>query len=682
MPTRNATILAASAALAVALLIHPTPAHAGTYTVHTCHTPTGTLTGTAGWTSTASTPIEGQDSGTATSCTSQNASLRLQFGVAQLPVAPSRSTSWAFSAPTATHISSVSLFRTFTLGWPVIAGRYNRPYVYDAWHDADTAENQLDFALPPFNSDTTGTEYPESFDRSAVSWASLHVRLSCWGLVGSLDCGPFPAQVVISRAAIGLADERAPEGEATGGTLTGPDAVRGVAGLSLHATDQGGGVYRVALSVDGDEVQWHVLDAGGGTCTDVEPANDDDYEFGTARPCPLDATGAAQLDTASLRDGQHTIRATVEDAGGNATVVFDRTVQTHNAPIGTAAPSLAGQTSVGGQLTAAPGQWDGAPTGYDHRWLRCDADGAGCAPIAGATGPTYVLGDQDAYHRIRIEITAENGSGAASARSAPSALVADAAGHTAPSGHGGGGAQAGGNGSGPGGIQGAVNPLGGLPGHVANGDAASAHARISAAFPRADGSTVRRVRIAATRRTTIVGRLTDAWGIGIGGAELGAAWRVAGRDWVARPGVRTGIDGRFVYVLPPGPTRDVRFTYFAYSDSRAVELSNVVHADVQAPLTIRADHRHVSGARVVRLDGRVGGGSIPRGGLLVTLQGYQAGWGWRAFRTVRTDRDGRWSTRYRFRLTAGTFGFRALLPHQAAFPYASSRSQGVYVVVS
>ncbi len=603
---------------------------------------------------------------------------------------------WTFAAPTGTHIDSVSLRRTLQLGWPVVAGSYDEPYLYDVWHDSDVSDNQVESELPPWNGDTSGTDFPASLDVDRVWWGSLSVRLSCW-TIGSLDCGPFPAQVTISRATIGLTDDEAPDGGVTGGALAGADPVRGVASLTLHATDSGGGVYRAALSVDGDVVARRVLDAAGGSCADVDSANDDPYEFGTSQPCPLSADGELGFDTATLRDGAHAVHATVEDAGGNATVVYDGTVETHNAPVNTALPALSGTTTVGAQLTAAPGQWDGSPSGYDHRWLRCDADGADCTPVAGATGVTYPLTDGDAYHRMRVEVTAANGSGSSVARSAPTAIVADGAGRTAPppdqGGAGGGtagGAGTGGSGAGStggggadaGGIQGIANPLGGLPGHVGNGAQATAHAHLDVAFQRADGGTAHRIRLPYGRRATIVGRLVGADGTVIAGARLGAAWRLPGRGWAARPGVRTGADGRFVYVLPAGPSRDVRFTYFAYSDSRTVELSNAVHVDVPAPLAIHLDRHRISGARVVRLSGRVGGGSIPRGGLLVTLEGYQRGWGWRAFRTVRTDRNGRWSTRYRFRLTHGRFGFRALLPHQDGHPYATGRSGGVYVVVT
>jgi hypothetical protein len=670
------------------LAIHPSIAFAGTYTVHTCETPTGTFTGNGGWTSATGFTVAGYDEGSSTPCLSPGASSSLQFGASGLPVSAGSWLSWDFVAPEDTAINSYDLERAFNLGWPIIARVANRSYLLQIWHDADANAGLLDFKKPLQAGQTLFQALPSAIEGDDVSWSSLHVGLSCWAVVGSLDCGPFPAQVTISRASIGLTDTEAPEGMETGGALAGIDPVRGVASMSVHASDDGGGVYRVALIVDGDEVARHVVADPDRSCADAEPGNDDPYEFGTSQPCPLVADGSVQLDTATLRDGQHTVHVTVEDAGGNQAVIFDGIVQTHNAPINAGAPTLTGQASVGAQLNAGHGQWDGAPSGFDHRWLRCEADGTDCTPVAGATGTAYMLTAADAYHRMATDVTAENGSGASTARSAPSAIVVDAAGRTTPpsmpGAPGAGGSDAGGGTTSPapGGIQGIVNPLGQLPGHVANGDNASVHARVEVAFQRDGGSTAKRIRTSHGRRITIVGRLTDPSGTGIGGARLGATSRIVGRGWVVRAEVRTGPDGRFVYVLPAGPSRDVRFTYFAYSDSHAVELSNVVHADVLAPLTIRADRRRVTGTRVVGLSGHVGGGSIPRAGLLVTLEGYQRGWGWRTFRTVRTDRKGNWSTQYRFRLSEGRFGFRALVPHQGRFPFVTSRSSGVFVVVS
>jgi hypothetical protein len=692
MPTRRFLIAAlVPLAALILLVIHPPIAFAtGTYTVHTCETPTGTFTGSGGWTSAASVSLAGYDAGSVTPCESVGTMSSLQFGGSGLLVKVGSWLSWDFVTPDDTSINSYELARGFNLGWPVIARAANRSYLMQVWHDDDANAGLLDFKKPLQSDQTLVQQLPVAISADDVSWNSLHVSLRCWELIGSLDCGPFPAQVTISRAAIGLTDTEAPSGFQTGGELASLGPVRGTARLLVHATDAGGGVYRVALSIDGGAATNSVLDDADGACADVEPSNVDPYEFGTPQPCPLDVDGAMQLDTATLRDGQHTVHVSVEDAGGNRSVIYDGIVETHNAPINAIAPTIVGQSSVGGQLSAGSGQWDGAPNGYDHRWLRCEADGSDCTPVAGASGSAYTLTDADAYHRMQVEVTAANGSGSSTARSALSAPVADAAGHTAPpSILGGGGAGGGGTGGGggggtsdPGGIQGIVNPLGQLPGHVANGDNATTHATLTAAVQRADGGTAHTVRIEHGRRIAIVGRLTDASGAGIGNARLGAAWRIVGRGWVSRPGMRTGTDGRFVYVLPPGPSRDVRFTYFAYSDSHAVELSNVVRVDALAPLTIRADRTRVAGDHVVRLSGHVGGGSIPRAGLLVTLQGFQRGWGWRAFRTVRTDRRGGWSTRYRFHASAGRFGFRAVVPHQGRFPFATSRSAGVFVVLS
>jgi hypothetical protein len=669
-------------ALLALLTIHPQIAFAtGTYTVHTCKTPSGRFTGSSGWTSATSVSLAGYDAGSTTPCDSPGSSAGLQFGGSGLLVKVGSWLSWDFQAPDDTSINSYELARAFNLGWPVISRMANRSYLLQIWHDDDPNAGLIDFKKPVQSGETLVQPVPVDDSTEGVRWGSLHVSLRCWELVGSLDCGPYPAQVTISRAAIGLADPFAPTAFQTGGELAGIGPVRGAARLLIHAEDSGGGIYRTMLAVDGDQVSNTVLDDNGGSCADVEPSNDDAYEFGTPQPCPLTVDGAVQLDTRALRDGQHTVHVSVEDAGGNRSVVYDGIVQTHNAPINAIAPTVVGQPSIGGQLNANPGQWDAAPNGYDYRWLRCEADGTDCAPVAGASSATYTPTETDAYRRMQAEVTAANGSGSSTARSAPSAPVADAAGHTAPpSGQSGGGG--GGGASGAGGIQGIVNPLGQLPGHVGNGDNATVRAKLTAAFQRADGRSVRTISVRQGRRVAIVGRLTDASGAAIGNAHLGAAWRVTGRGWVARPGARTGADGRFVYLLPAGPSRDVRLTYFAYSDSGRVELSNVVHVDVLASLTIHADRTRVAGDHVVRLSGRVDGGAIPRGGLLVTLQGFQAGWGWRAFRTVRTDRHGIWSTRYRFRSSSGRFGFRALVPHQGRFPFATSRSAGVFVVLS
>ena len=142
---------------------------------------------------------------------------------------------------------------------------------------------------------------------------------------------------------------------------------------------------------------------------------------------------------------------------------------------------------------------------------------------------------------------------------------------------------------------------------------------------RRDRACTRRARVPARRRqhrqahartpqprTTIVGRLTDAlwqWD----------RWRTARRRMADR---RTPLGRAHRGAHQHG--RALRLCLAARTEPRRAfhllpvlrqprrELSNVVHEESLAPLTIRADRRRVTGARVVRLSGHVGGGSIPR----------------------------------------------------------------------
>ena len=328
----------------------------------------------------------------------------------------------------------------------------------------------------------------------------------------------------------------------------------------------------------------------------------------------------------------------VEDAAGNADVVFDGTVQTHNAPINAAAPALAGPGERRRPAHRRHGQWDGAPTGYDHRWLRCDADGAACDARRRRDRRRL-----RAHRRGRLPPHARRGHGRERQRRVDRAQRAergrrrrrrphDAAvrpgrigqrrrgirrrhGHAA-------------TGRDPGDRQPARRSS---PATSRNGDDATARARLEVAFQRADGGTAHARRAARTAAaSTIVGRLTDA--AGDGHRRRAPRRRVADRR--PRLGRAPGRAHRRRTAASSTSCRPGRAATCAsrtspFSDSRAVELSNVVHADVLAPLTIRADRRRVSGDRVVRLSGRVGGGPIPRAGLLVTLQGFQPGWGWR-----------------------------------------------------
>jgi hypothetical protein len=84
------------------------------------------------------------------------------------------------------------------------------------------------------------------------------------------------------------------------------------------------------------------------------------------------------------------------------------------------APTVAGTAQIGQTLTGTP---TGTPVSPSYQWLDCDAGGANCAAIAGATGTSYVVGESDANHTLRFRKTATDASGTQTTDSAPTAIV-------------------------------------------------------------------------------------------------------------------------------------------------------------------------------------------------------------------------------------------------------------------
>ncbi len=98
------------------------------------------------------------------------------------------------------------------------------------------------------------------------------------------------------------------------------------------------------------------------------------------------------------------------------------------APAATTAPSISAGSApiVGTTLTGSDGAWNSSPTGYARQWVRCDATGASCVAIAGATGASYIVAAADSGSTLRFRVTASNAEGGASdpVDSAPTGLVA------------------------------------------------------------------------------------------------------------------------------------------------------------------------------------------------------------------------------------------------------------------
>jgi Ig domain of plant-specific actin-binding protein len=87
------------------------------------------------------------------------------------------------------------------------------------------------------------------------------------------------------------------------------------------------------------------------------------------------------------------------------------------------APTISGVAEVGVTLVATRGTWKGSPTSFKFSWSRCDANGAACLAIGGATAKIYTPTNSDIGHTLRVNVTARNASGSTTATSAPTAVV-------------------------------------------------------------------------------------------------------------------------------------------------------------------------------------------------------------------------------------------------------------------
>jgi hypothetical protein len=152
------------------------------------------------------------------------------------------------------------------------------------------------------------------------------------------------------------------------------------------------------------------------------------------------------------------------------------------------------------------------------------------------------------------------------------------------------------------------------------------------------------------------------------------------RDWTPVASVSTSRTGRFHYTTARGPSRDVRFFFAGSPTIRSA--TRDVEVKVAAKTSFHVNRHAIRNGRAVRFYGRLAGGRIPPGGKLLELQVLLRD-KWRTFTTLHTGHRGRWRYRYRFAATHGRvlYKFRARIPREATYPYASSASRRARVIV-
>ncbi|HSR93923.1 MAG TPA: hypothetical protein VLK56_03570 [Solirubrobacterales bacterium] len=205
---------------------------------------------------------------------------------------------------------------------------------------------------------------------------------------------------------------------------------------------------------------------------------------------------------------------------------------------------------------------------------------------------------------------------------------------------------------------------------------------LRAAFPRRGPQ--RTVRYG--RGVLFSGRLTTGTDSPLSGVPVQIVERFAAG---ARPQervvtVRTAGDGSFAIHTAPGPSRTV-VASFDGSPTLARSSSDTLQLHVRSLVRLQASSAiaRVGGAPLV-FRGQVVAppGAIPPVGKSVQLQFRLPGLPWAEFRTIQTDRNGRFRYAYRFSDNDSRgvrFQFRAYAPAQDDWPYEPNGSRPVLV---
>ena len=154
--------------------------------------------------------------------------------------------------------------------------------------------------------------------------------------------------------------------------------------------------------------QWQDCNSSGESCANISGATSSSY-------------------TPVAGDVGHTlvVRVTATNAGGSATATSAaRSVVVPPAPVNSVLPVISPSAPQQGVVESrTDGAWLNSPTSFAYQWERCSALGTSCLGISGASSASYVPVESDVGGALRVQVTAVNAGGSASATSEASEVV-------------------------------------------------------------------------------------------------------------------------------------------------------------------------------------------------------------------------------------------------------------------
>ncbi len=187
------------------------------------------------------------------------------------------------------------------------------------------------------------------------------------------------------------------------------------------------------------------------------------------------------------------------------------------------------------------------------------------------------------------------------------------------------------------------------------------------------------VRLGYGQQATISGLLQTVDGTPLPGQAVQISSQADGWGAQGAGVVTTDGAGRFTYALPAGASRTVTFSYPGNELLRPSTATQAVAVVGRSSIVVG---RHVRAGARLRISGRLAGGFVPPGGVLVQLwyrvRGVPAGFA--PFEhQIATDRTGRWSITFPVSHGARgyTYLFRAVISRQSGWPFLTATTRVV-----
>jgi hypothetical protein len=196
-----------------------------------------------------------------------------------------------------------------------------------------------------------------------IEWWLLWAKAMCEPASGHSTCTAegVNAEMNIDSAMILLHTEAAPKAIGLTGSLT-ESPVSGTASVVFTAKEsEGPGIYRVSVEIDGDTVWAQTPETSFGQCV-AHGTYENALVFRNAVPCKDEVPVRAEIPTGAVPDGPHLVEVAVEDAAGDRSVVFDKTITFANHP-GSGTPTTTVPIAMTASSTEPPerGPCNGTP---------------------------------------------------------------------------------------------------------------------------------------------------------------------------------------------------------------------------------------------------------------------------------------------------------------------------------